>query len=295
MSPVHDADSQNATTSRAPLFDDPEDEEQRQQSQRMEAIQAALTDIIALDKQHDQPQSDNISVQDSMISTSTHPAREQRRRLMFSDEVEEEDEAEPARGHADDVEHDDKEHGSFQLAGPGDLQLSQEIERLTHKVVKLQTQDAMLDTLIKKAELTGDAQELRLLRKSKSSLTRELRELKFQKTQYEQQESANRLLSDRTRVAIVNSTTGDEDGRQVVRYLVEVQQLALDGSFSSGWVVARRYNEFFNMHNKLKDKYLLVRNLDFPGKRLVTALSSSFVDHRRIALEKYMQVRSAVS
>ena len=291
MGSADESGSQKASSSRAPLFDDPEDQEQQEQSQRMEAIQAALTDIIALEKQHDQPHADGNSVKDSILSTGTHLGHEQKRRLMFADEIEEEDEAR-ARTHVDDSE--DKEHGSFQLAGPGDLQLSHEIERLAHKVEKLQTQDAMLDTLIKKADLTGDAQELRLLRRSKASLTREMRELRFQKTQYEQQESANRLLSDRTRVTIVNSTAGDEDGRQVVRYLVEVQQLAPDGSFSSGWVVARRYNEFFNMHNKLKDKYLLVRNLDFPGKRLVTALSASFVDHRRIALEKYMQVRATL-
>ncbi|KAI0800642.1 PhoX domain-containing protein [Fomes fomentarius] len=297
MSPIHEHDAASALTPRAPLFDDPEDAEQQEQSQRMEAIQAALTDIIALDKQHDQAHpggagssSDSLSIQDSVLTSSTRLTRD-KRRLMFDDEIGEEEENESghhARNDAEDAEHD-KEHGSFQLAGPGDLQLSHEIERLTNKINKLQTQDAMLDTLIKKAELTGDAQELRLLRRSKSSLTRELRELKFQKTQYEQQENANRLLSDRTKVAIVNSTVGEEDGKQVVRYLVEVQQLAHDGSFSSGWVVARRYNEFFNMHNKLKDKYLLVRSLDFPGKRLVTSLSGSFVDSRRIGLEKYLQ------
>lgn len=181
-------------------------------------------------------------------------------------------------------------HGSFQLAGPGDLQLSYEIARLGNKIANLQSQDAMLDTLIKKAELTGDAHELKLLRRSKSSMTRELRELHFQKTQYEQQESANRLVSDRTMIAIVNSTVGEEEGKSVVRYLVEVQQLAPDGSFASGWVIARRYNEFFNMHSKLRERYMMVRNLDFPGKRLVTSLSGSFVDSRRIALEKYLQV-----
>ena len=236
-------------------------------------------------------------MQDSVLSSGTRLGRE-KRRLMFDDEVDIEEE-EGDRSREDDAEADadaedrdkEEEHNSFQLAGPGDLQLSHEIERLAGKIAKLQTQDGMLDTLIKKAELTGDAQELRLLRRSKAQLTRELRELRFQKTQYEQQESANRLLSDRTRVAIVNSTVGEEDGKQVVRYLVEVQQLAQDGSFASGWVVARRYNEFFNMHNKLRDKYVMVRNLDFPGKRLVTSLSGSFVDSRRIALEKYLQVR----
>ncbi len=122
----------------------------------------------------------------------------------------------------------------------------------------------MLDNLIKKAELTGDTQELRLLMKSKSAMNRELRELQFQKSQYEQQESANRLLSDRTKVSIVSSTNGEEGGKMVVRYLVEVQQLAPDGAFASGWVVARRYNEFLNMHNKLRERYGLVRTLDFP-------------------------------
>ncbi|KAI0778795.1 PXA domain-containing protein [Trametes elegans] len=281
MSPIHDGPS--TTTA-----------QQQEQSERMDAIQAALTDIIALDKQHEEPRAgsstDSLSIQEPMpvLSDRRQLAREGKRRMVFDDDPDEEE-------HQHDSEEDvDKAHDSFQLAGPGDLQLSQEIERLSNKIGKLQTQDAMLDTLIKKAELSGDAQELRLLRKSKSALTRDLRELKFQKSQYEQQESANRLLSDRTRVAIVNSTAGEEDGKQVVRYLIEVQQLAQDGSFSSGWVVARRYNEFFNMHNKLREKYVLVRNLDFPGKRLVTALSASFVDSRRVALEKYLQSLIAI-
>ncbi|KAJ7654812.1 sorting nexin C terminal-domain-containing protein, partial [Mycena rosella] len=163
------------------------------------------------------------------------------------------------------------------------------IARLGDNIANLQSQEGILVTLIRKAELTGDTQELKLLNKSKSAMNRELRELQFQKLQYEQQESANRLFSDRTKVAIVSSTVGDEDGKSVVRYLVEIQQLAPDGSFASGWVVARRYNEFLTMHTKLRDRYVLVRNLDFPGKRLVTALSGSFVDTRKVALEKYLQ------
>ncbi|TFY56091.1 hypothetical protein EVJ58_g7849 [Rhodofomes roseus] len=278
MSPA--PDSPSTSMNRAPLFDDPADPEMQQiteQSRRMEAIQAALTDIIALDKRDHPLESKNPDGLPSTLSDSSIP---EKKRVLFDDEVYEEERAE------DDA---DEGHGSFQLAGPGDLQLSHEIARLASKIETLQSQDAMLDTLIKKADLTGDAQELRLLRKSKSSLTRELRELGFQKTQYEQQESANRLLSDRTKVAIVNSTVGEEDGKSVVRYLIEVQQLAPDGNHTSGWVVARRYNEFFNMHNKLRERYALVRNLDFPGKRLVTSLTSSFVDYRRVALEKYLQ------
>ncbi len=282
MSPSSEAPS---SSSRAPLFDDPEDARfdaaLEAQSQRMEAIQAALTDIIALDR-HENPAAqgsfDSISLANPGLGIVVEQPKVD---ATSDDEAESEERVEDAA---------DPEHSSFQLAGPGDLHLSYEIERLGNKISNLQTQEGMLDTLIKKAELTGDAQELRLLQKSKSSLARELRELNFQKSQYEQQESANRLVSDCTKISIVNSTVADEDGKSVVRYLLEIQQLAADGSFASGWVVARRYNEFFNMHNKLRERYAIVRGLDFPGKRLVTSLSNSFVDSRRVALEKYMQV-----
>ncbi|ESK92717.1 hypothetical protein Moror_15970 [Moniliophthora roreri MCA 2997] len=274
--PVMDSSS----SERAPLFDDPDDRVQRAEEQRMEAIQAALTDIIALE---DGPPSKSTSGDRISMFLSTRP-ESRRKGSEGTDEGEDED---------PEIEDDAREGGdnrsSFQLAGPGDLQLTYEISRLAGKIANLEAQETMLNNLIKKAELTGDTQELRLLNKSKSSMNRELRELRFQKLQYEQQESANRLVSDRTKVSIVNSTVAEEAGKSVVRYLVEVHQLAPDGSFASGWVVARRYNEFLNMHNKLREKYGLVRNLEFPGKRLVTALSGSFVDTRRAGLEKYLQ------
>jgi sorting nexin-25 len=289
MSPVSDPDSE---PSRAPLFDDPEDHLQRQEEKRMEAIQAALTDIMALE----QEQSDKLTNGGkAATATSVRPSKPShttdngKRRAVFDDDDDDDLDVDEdvEDGGPDDSNNN---HGSFQLAAPGDLQLSYEIARLGDNIANLQAQDAMLDTLIKKAELTGDTQELKLLLRSKSSMNRDLRELKFQKLQYEQQESANRLFSDRTKVSIVNSTVGDEEGKSVVRYLIEVQQLAPDGSFASGWVVARRYNEFFNLHNKLRERYSLVKNLDFPGKRLVTSLSGSFLDTRRVALERYLQV-----
>ena len=255
----------------------------------MEAIQAALTDIMALE----QEQADTYRRREEIgrsSGPSTFPSERGKRRAVFDDDQDDATEDDPE---ADDNDHPGALEGprSFELAGPGDLQLSYEIARLAEKITNLEAQDIILNTLIKKAELTGDTQELKLLGKSKSSMNRELRELKFQKLQYEQQESANRLFSDRTNVTILNSTVGDEDGKSVVRYLIEIQQLAPDGTHASGWVVARRYNEFFNLHNKLRERYALVRGLDFPGKRLVASLSGSFLDTRRIGLEKYMQVK----
>ncbi|KAG5720825.1 Structural protein MDM1 [Termitomyces sp. T112] len=287
MSPVRDRDPD---TTRPPLFDDSEDKLQREEEKRMEAIHAALTNIMALE----QEQADRPSKRIRTTSSKTTydlllPFDRDKRRAMFDDD--EDEEVDDADVDVDDAAIDDAQDNRppFQLAGPGDLQLSYEIARLGDSIANLEAQDIMLDSLIKKAELTGDKQELRLLVKSKSAMNRDLRELRFQKQQYEQQESANRLISDRTKVSIVSSTVGEEEGKSVVRYLVEIQQLALDGGHASGWVVARRYNEFFNLHNKLRERYALIRNLDFPGKRLVASLSGSFVDTRRIGLEKYLQ------
>lgn len=286
MSPI--TSEIGADSTRAPLFNDPEDEMQRAEEKRMEAIHAALTDIMALENEQPGPSLFGDDPGDVEKTFKTVNSQDRTKRRAVFDDAEPE---EPEEGDEAGLENSITEDGlPYRAAGPGDLQLSYEIARLSDKIAHLETQEAMLDNLIRKAELTGDTQELKLLNKSKSSMTRELRELQFQKTQYEQQESANRLISDRTKVSIVSSTVSDEDGKSVVRYLVEVQQLAPDGSFASGWVVARRYNEFFTMHNRLREKYALVKNLDFPGKRLVTTLSGSFVDMRKAALEKYLQV-----
>jgi len=318
------AEAEEGQGARAPLFADVRTIEEEEQSQRIEAIQAALTDIIADENRYSSEAvkverrvsaaesadgfmtrgitSDPGRPENPLLSPSNSDERTQRRRKtwMFDDAEEYSYEEETDQAEAETTVGDGKlrmgSTGStpmaFEPALPGDLQLSYDIAKLTEKITKFQSQGVILDALMRKAELTGDAQELRILTKSKSAMARELRELTFQRAQYEQQEAENRLVPDRTKVAIVSSTSmTEEDGKQVVRYLIEVQQLATDGSFASGWIVARRYNDFFTMHQRLKEKYVAVRGLDFPGKRLVTSLSSSFVDTRRAALERYLQVR----
>ena len=313
-------EAEGGQDTRAPLFADARTTEEEEQSQRIEAIQAALTDIIADENRYSSEavkverrvsavesadgfmtRSITGRLENHPLSPSISDERTQRRRKtwMFDDAEEYSYEEE-----TDQVETEATAGGwhsrmgstastsmAFEPALPGDLQLSYDIAKLTKKITKLQSQGVILDALMRKADLTGDAQELRILIKSKSAMARELRELTFQRAQYEQQEAENRLVPDRTKVAIVSSTNmAEEDGKQVVRYLIEVQQLATDGGFASGWIVARRYNDFFAMHQRLKEKYVAVRGLDFPGKRLVTSLSSSFVDTRRAALERYLQV-----
>lgn len=81
-------------------------------------------------------------------------------------------------------------------------------------------------------------------------------------------------------------------------YLVEVNQLSLSSSSSieatpsSGWIVGRRYSEFFALHQRLKERFQEVRTLEaeFPGRRLVGLVNPPFVDARRVALDKYIQL-----
>ncbi|KAI5120851.1 hypothetical protein M0805_007038 [Coniferiporia weirii] len=291
MSSLTDVGDSNS--SRAPLFDEAEDgrllSADAEEAQRMEAIQAAVTDIIASENRLNTKQTiGDLPSEESLLShaVADNDTRSvsSKRQAIFSDAYES---TEDISGQV--VEEDEPKQGSFELAAPGDLRLSDEITRLGDKIAHLQSQDVILDTLIRKAELTGDAQELRLLRKSKSALERELRQLTFQKTQYEQQDSASKLIPGKTKATIVNSTVGEEEGKQVVRYLIEVQHLGPVGTYASGWIVARRYSEFLFVHQRLKERYLTVKNLEFPGKHLVTALSTHLLDNRRVALEKYLQ------
>lgn len=285
MSSASDAIEDSPT--RAPLFDETEDGQllsaDAEEAQRMAAIQAAVTDIIASEGRMDVEPARPSGSGDSLARAKDDydVARRPRHRPIFAD-------VQPVMPStvADDqvLDEDDDRSEALHVAAPGDLQLPHEIARLEDKIRNNQSQDAVLDTLIRKAELTGDAQELRVLKKSKSSLERETRQLVFQKTQYEQQDSASKLIAGKTRAVIVNSTSGEEDGKQVIRYLIEVQQPA------SGWVVARRYSEFLQMHQRLKERYAMVKGLEFPGKHLVTSLSTQMLDTRRIALEKYLQV-----
>jgi len=264
---------------RPPLFAEEPESPEAIQARRMEAISAALEDIIA----EDEP-------------TAVKPSVKRKKTGgLFGDD----DDVLPAIAEDKVEEHADHERAddTTETPMPGNLQLQTDIARLEAKVDELRAQEALLGALIRKAELTGDDAELRLLRKSQSTLGRELRTREFQKKQFETQAHENRLVPGRTRIAIQNTSTSEESGEgQIVRYLIEVQQLDENGSgaITSGWVIARRYNEFFGMHQKLRERYIAVRSLDFPGKRLVGTVSAAFLEARRAALEKYLQSLIAI-
>ncbi|ORY96947.1 PXA domain-domain-containing protein [Syncephalastrum racemosum] len=183
----------------------------------------------------------------------------------------------------------DENDKDIHLAPPGDLMLATKIKKLSEELDKLMQQEAIVDVLIQKAEAKEKLEEIRILKKSKSMMHRELQQIQYQKSQYELQESENVLLPDRTKVSITSSTIGSDGSGDFALYVIEIQQLAPDGNFSSGWIVARRYSEFFALHQTLKHKHPIVRLFDFPSKWPLLKLHKAFVEARRTSLERYLQ------
>ncbi|KAK8069715.1 hypothetical protein PG994_006331 [Apiospora phragmitis] len=174
-------------------------------------------------------------------------------------------------------------------AAPGDLGLAEAITVLTNDIDRLVAQEAVIDSLTKKAELTNNTAELRILRKSKASLQRELKRKELQRQQYVIQESDNSLYG-RSSIRIKAIQVGREpDGKEFAMYVVEVQRVAGEKMPAATWVVTRRYSEFHDLHQRLRHRYPSVRNLDFPHRRVIMKLQSEFLRKRQQALEHYMQ------
>ncbi|PMB72077.1 Sorting nexin-12 [Beauveria bassiana] len=185
----------------------------------------------------------------------------------------------------DDIDDEDEVHA----AAPGDLGLAEAITVLTNDIDRLIAQEAILESLTRKAELTNNTAELRILSKSKASLHREVRRKELQRQQYVVQESDNSLYG-RSTVSIKSIQVGrEDDGREFALYVIEVQRDAGEQMPAASWVVARRYSEFHDLHQKLRSRYPSVRNLDFPGRRVVMKFQSEFLRKRRVALEKFLQ------
>ena len=195
------------------------------------------------------------------------------------------DEHEDPEEEAQNTPSDDEVH----TAAPGDLGLVEAITVLAADIDRLHAQDAVIDTLTRKAELTNNTAELRILRKSKASLCRELRRKELQREQYMVQESDNGLYG-RSIISIKSILVGkDTDGSEYAIYVVEVQRKAGEQMPAATWTINRRYSEFHQLHQRLRVRYVSVRGLDFPRRRMVMKFQSEFLQKRRLALEKYLK------
>lgn len=178
------------------------------------------------------------------------------------------------------------------MAAPGNLSLAEEIKKLNKEIDKLNEQLQILDPLIRKAELTNNITELKILKKSRLNLDREITTKNLQNQQYIVQENDNSLFG-KSRVSIQSYISGNEGGREFMLYIVEVQKLAAGDVVSAGWIVARRFSQFFQLHEYLRAKYpLQVGQLPFPKRTTMSVLKfqqRQLVELRKAALEEYLQ------
>jgi sorting nexin-25 len=191
--------------------------------------------------------------------------------------------------HEDSAESEKGDEDVIVEAAPGDLGLAEAIDALTLDIEKLVTQESIVDSLTKKAELTNNAAELRILRKSKASLQREINRKELQRQQFIIQESDNSLYG-RATIVIQSVMVGrEEDGKEYAVYVIEVRRQAGDQMPAASWVVARRYSEFHELNKRLRSRFPMIRNLDFPRRQIGLKLQRDFLQKRRTGLEKYLQ------
>jgi sorting nexin-25 len=191
--------------------------------------------------------------------------------------------------HEDSAGSDKEDDDAIVEAAPGDLGLAEAIDALTLDIEKLVTQESIVDSLTKKAELTNNAAELRILRKSKASLQREINRKELQRQQFIVQESDNSLYN-RATISIQSVMVGkDEEGKEYAVYVIEVRRQAGDQMPAALWIVSRRYSEFHELNKRLRARFPMIRNLDFPRRQIGLKLQRDFLQKRKTGLERYLQ------
>ncbi|WPK27304.1 hypothetical protein PUMCH_004685 [Australozyma saopauloensis] len=178
------------------------------------------------------------------------------------------------------------------LAAPGDLKLEEQIAILDKDIETLAEQSEILVSLIKKAELTNNLSELKVLRRSNASLEREIGSKELQKQQYIVQENENSLFG-KSKVRIQSCVLSSEEHHSYALYIIEVQKFSSENptQIVAGWVVARRFSQFYKLNEYLKRRCPAVAEIKFP-KKAVPYLQFQKVQQievRKPILEQYLK------
>lgn len=178
------------------------------------------------------------------------------------------------------------------LAGPGELKLEEQIATLDKDIEVLAEQSEILKSLIKKAELTNNVSELKIIRRSIASLEREISSKELQKEQYIVQENENSLFG-KSSIRIQSCFLNSEEYSSFVLYIIEVQKFSSEdpSEIVAGWVVARRFSQFFKLHEYLKQKCPSVSGLKFPKKTVPYSKFQKMqqIEYRKPLLERYLR------
>ncbi|OBA19752.1 hypothetical protein METBIDRAFT_230377 [Metschnikowia bicuspidata var. bicuspidata NRRL YB-4993] len=178
------------------------------------------------------------------------------------------------------------------LAAPGDLSLAEKIGVLDQDIENLTKQNDILLSLLKKAELTNNVAELKVLRRSNASLEKEINTKELQKQQYIVQENDNSLYG-KSKIRIQSCVFGKDEKISYVMYVIEVQKYSSEdpNEIVAGWIVARRFSQFHKLHEFLKRRYNDVNEVKFPKKNVpyLKFQKTQQIETRKPILEKYLQ------
>ncbi len=167
--------------------------------------------------------------------------------------------------------------------------LLQEIDRVNHLFHRIVWVNSIhskdLDPLF--------TMQKQILDQTKENLVFELGEFIRQKVKLESQEQKEALSPGQCIVTIkevkaIHTNASSVTGKKVTYFLVEIEQKHL----KSGWAVKRRYNDFDALHRKLRVKFPVVDDFDFPGKGIAlwSIVRNEVKGDRMKALELYLQV-----
>lgn len=174
-------------------------------------------------------------------------------------------------------------------------------------IEKLQEQEALhidhiqrLQSYIDMAELHASDEMLRLCRQSMARVRKDLIAVQLRITNYIQQQEETRLVFGQTSVSIpkVAPTNG------VYWFEIVVHRSGLAVQAATTWTVTKRFSQFDDLKRNLSDwidaqdsgQRSILRSkvrrqtTEFPAKSVITK-SNLLQEHRRQALEKYLQVR----
>lgn len=175
-------------------------------------------------------------------------------------------------------------------AAPGDLSLAEKLTTISQDIKNLREQNEILLPLLKKAELTNNVSEITILKRSKQGLEREIASKELQRQHWIIQENENSLFG-KSRIQISSYMTETKNGSDYVLYIVEVQKFSNDdpNEVTAGWVVARRFSQFYQLNEYLKKKSSKVSNIKFPKKAVLNFQKKQLLELRKKGLEQYLQ------
>lgn len=230
--------------------------------------------------------------------------------VIFESKIFEDESSENENDSSEDYEQSDfSEEGNeisnsrVEISGPSSsmhgnrADLKSSIAELTISIDRLRKQLSLLDHLCLKADLTDSGSQLRLLKKSERSVTKEIYQKELLRQQLIVQENSNSLFR-KCQVSIKShlSDISQDTGKEVVYYIISVSHSNND--VITSWDTPRRYSEFYELNAYLRKRFSgLVKHLQnkdyFPEKikmSLVYHVSKTFLyKERSVKLERYLR------